>query len=114
MAFVDSLDKLIGREEVDKNIWREFFHALYIVFLSKVLYGAPNRTQKEPPMKIVAINGSPTGIEGTTGKILAALLEGAKKEGAEVQLFELGAGTVKPCISCHTCQTEGQIGRAHV
>ena len=58
-------------------------------------------------MKIVAINGSPTGIEGTTGKVLAALLEGAKKEGAGVQLFELGAGTVKPCISCHTCQTEG-------
>jgi len=58
-------------------------------------------------MKIVVINGSPTGIEGATGKALAALMEGAKQEGAEVQLFELGAGTVKPCISCHTCQKEG-------
>jgi multimeric flavodoxin WrbA len=58
-------------------------------------------------MKIVAINGSPTGSNGTTGKVLAALIEGAEKEGAEVRLFELGAGTVKPCISCHTCQKEG-------
>ena len=58
-------------------------------------------------MKIVAINGSPTGNKGITGKTLAALLEGAQAEGAEVQLFELGAGTVKPCISCHTCQREG-------
>lgn len=58
-------------------------------------------------MKIVAINGSPTGIQGATGKVLAALLEGAQEQGAEVQLFELGAGTVKPCISCHTCQKSG-------
>jgi multimeric flavodoxin WrbA len=58
-------------------------------------------------MKIVAINGSPTGKKGITGKTLAALLEGAQAEGAEVRLFELGAGTVKPCISCHTCQKEG-------
>ena len=58
-------------------------------------------------MKIVAVNGSPTGAKGTTGKVLAALIEGATKEGAEVQLFELGTGTVKPCISCHTCQKEG-------
>jgi multimeric flavodoxin WrbA len=58
-------------------------------------------------MKIVAVNGSPTGANGTTGKVLAALIEGAEKEGVEVRLFELGAGTVKPCISCHTCQIEG-------
>ncbi len=58
-------------------------------------------------MKIIAVNGSPTGINGTTGKVLAALIEGAQAEGADVQLFELGAGTVKPCISCHTCQKEG-------
>jgi len=59
-------------------------------------------------MKIVAVNGSPTGSKGTTGRTLAALIEGARAEGAEVQLFELGAGTVKPCISCHTCQKEGR------
>lgn len=59
-------------------------------------------------MKIVAVNGSPTGSKGTTGRTLAALVEGARSEGAEVQIFELGAGTVKPCISCHTCQREGR------
>jgi len=59
-------------------------------------------------MKIVAVNGSPTGSRGVTGITLAALIEGAQAEGAEVQLFELGAGTVRPCISCHTCQREGR------
>ncbi len=58
-------------------------------------------------MQIVAVNGSPTGTQGITGRTLAALIEGAQAEGANVQLFELGAGTVKPCISCHTCQREG-------
>jgi len=59
-------------------------------------------------MKIVAVNGSPTGSKGITGRTLAALIEGARAEGAVVQLFELGSGTVKPCISCHTCQREGR------
>ncbi len=81
---------------------------MHIVILRKMLYGASNESeQRENAMKIVAINGSPTGTRGITGRTLAALIEGAQAEGAEVRLFELGAGTVKPCISCHTCQKKG-------
>ena len=58
-------------------------------------------------MNIVAINGSPTGLQGCTGRLLAALADGAREAGAAVTLFELGSLTVKPCTSCRTCQ---QIG----
>lgn len=58
-------------------------------------------------MNIVAINGSPNGPQGCTGRVLAALGEGAREAGAEVAIFELGKLTVKPCTSCRTCQ---QIG----
>jgi multimeric flavodoxin WrbA len=63
---------------------------------------------KETAMRIVAINGSPTGSRGSTGRSLAALIEGAREAGAEVTLFELGTLTVNPCTSCHTCQTTGR------
>jgi multimeric flavodoxin WrbA len=62
---------------------------------------------KESPMNIVAINGSPTGSKGSTGRLLTALIEGAHGAGAEVTLFELGWLTVKPCTSCRTCQRIG-------
>jgi multimeric flavodoxin WrbA len=58
-------------------------------------------------MKIVSINGSPTGPRGSTGRALAALIEGTREAGAQVTVFELGSLTVKPCISCHTCQKKG-------
>ncbi len=58
-------------------------------------------------MNIVAVNGSPTGSQGSTGRLLAALAEGARAAGAEVTLFELGQLTVKPCTSCRTCQQTG-------
>ena len=58
-------------------------------------------------MNIVAVNGSPTGAQGSTGRLLAALIEGACEAGAAVTLFELGQLTVKPCTSCRTCQQTG-------
>ena len=58
-------------------------------------------------MNIVAINGSPTADKGCTGRLLAALADGARAEGATVTLFELGSLTVKPCTSCRTCQRIG-------
>jgi multimeric flavodoxin WrbA len=58
-------------------------------------------------MNIVAVNGSPTGAQGSTGRLLAALAEGAHEAGLEVTLFELGRLTVKPCTSCRTCQQTG-------
>lgn len=58
-------------------------------------------------MNIVAINGSPNNSQGCTGRLLAALADGARAEGASVTLFELGSLTVKPCTSCRTCQKTG-------
>ncbi|MCP4717325.1 MAG: flavodoxin family protein [Deltaproteobacteria bacterium] len=59
-------------------------------------------------MKIVAINGSPNGADGTTGSTLAAVLESAAAAGADTELFELGTLSVGPCISCYTCQRTGE------
>ena len=58
-------------------------------------------------MKIVAINGSPNGQQGATGRLLAALVEGARSEGAEVRIFVLAKLAVKPCTSCRACQQTG-------
>jgi multimeric flavodoxin WrbA len=58
-------------------------------------------------MNIVAVNGSPTGEKGCTGRLLAALIDGAREAGAEVTLFELCNLTVKPCTGCRTCQRVG-------
>jgi multimeric flavodoxin WrbA len=58
-------------------------------------------------MNIVAVNGSPSGSKGCTGRLLAALIDGAREAGAVVTLFELGQLTVKPCTSCRTCQRVG-------
>ena len=59
-------------------------------------------------MRIVAINGSPTGAKGSTGRALAALIEGTREAGAQVTLFELGSLTVNPCTGCHSCQKKGR------
>ncbi len=58
-------------------------------------------------MRIVVINGSPTGIKGSTGRALNGLIEGAREAGAAVTLFELGKLTIHPCTGCHECQVKG-------
>ena len=46
-------------------------------------------------MKIVAILGSPHGMKGTTGTLLAGVTSAAKAAGAEVKAFELSKIMVK-------------------
>ncbi len=58
-------------------------------------------------MKIVAIMGSPRGMKGSTGPLLAGVVEGAKAAGAEVTLFELGKLKILPCTSCEACHRTG-------
>jgi multimeric flavodoxin WrbA len=58
-------------------------------------------------MKIIAINASPNGASGNTGKVLTALMDGAREAGADSQVFLLGELTVKPCRSCRVCQKTG-------
>ena len=58
-------------------------------------------------MKIVAVNGSPNGGNGSTGRLLDAVIKGAESAGADVDVFELGTLTVKPCTACRNCQRIG-------
>jgi multimeric flavodoxin WrbA len=58
-------------------------------------------------MKILAINGSPRGMGGTTGRLLEEVLAGAAESGAEVEIVSLCETPVKPCVACDTCHRVG-------
>jgi multimeric flavodoxin WrbA len=59
-------------------------------------------------MKLVAIMGSPHGMKGNTGRVLAGLLDGAKAAGAEVTTYLLGDLNVAPCRGCDACHRTGK------
>ena len=59
-------------------------------------------------MKIVAILGSPHGMEGSTGRLLAGVMESAKSAGAEVTAHVLTRMKVQPCRGCGACHKTGQ------
>ncbi len=54
-------------------------------------------------MNVLAINGSPHGGKGNTGRMLEALLEGFRLEGANTTSVELTDMTIAPCRACHSC-----------
>jgi multimeric flavodoxin WrbA len=58
-------------------------------------------------MKIVAINGSGTGVSGVTGQSLENVVDGAREAGAEVETFLLTKLNISPCRGCRTCQRKG-------
>jgi len=58
-------------------------------------------------MKIIAINGSPRGMGGMTGRLLEEVLAGATEAGAEVEIISLAATPIKPCVACDTCHRIG-------
>ena len=58
-------------------------------------------------MKIVAINGSPRGMGGTTGRLLEEVLAGAQESGAEVEIVSLAQTPIKPCLACDACHRVG-------
>ena len=59
-------------------------------------------------MKIVAVNGSPHGEKGNTGRVLTEVLRGVREAGGTVQVIELGRQEVKPCRSCDACHKTGK------
>jgi len=59
-------------------------------------------------MKIVAIIGSPHGLKGNTGRLLASLVDAARVDGAEVQTFSLAEKVVHPCRACDCCHRTGR------
>jgi len=58
-------------------------------------------------MKIIAINGSPRGMGGTTGRLLEEVLAGVTQEGAEVEVISLAENPIKPCVACDACHRVG-------
>ncbi|GFP74867.1 flavodoxin family protein [Clostridium fungisolvens] len=61
-------------------------------------------------MKVIALNGSPRKTKNTA-KMLKEALEGAKTQGAEVELINLYDLSYKGCISCFACKRIG--GQSH-
>jgi len=58
-------------------------------------------------MKIIAINGSPRGMRGTTGRLLDEVLAGVAGTGAEVEVVCLDRTEIGPCVACDVCHKVG-------
>ena len=59
-------------------------------------------------MKITAILGSPHGLRGATGTLLAEVVRGARQAGAdEVAVLSLTDHAVGPCVACDACHKTG-------
>jgi multimeric flavodoxin WrbA len=58
-------------------------------------------------MKLLGISFSPRK-QGNTVKLLNVALEGAKQEGAEVELYSVAGKDIKPCDGCRACNKTGQ------
>ena len=62
-------------------------------------------------MNILAIMGSPHGMQGNTGRLLEEVMAGVRKEGGTVDLVSLSEEKVLPCVSCEVCH---KTGRCHI
>lgn len=58
-------------------------------------------------MKVLAMSCSPRK-SGNTEILLNEALDGAKAEGAEVELYRISGKNILPCDGCWTCMKEGQ------
>jgi len=58
-------------------------------------------------VKILAIIGSPRGMQGNTGRLLEELLSGVAEAGAETEILSLKTMNVQPCVACDICHSTG-------
>lgn len=58
-------------------------------------------------MKILAIIGSPRGMQGNTGRLLEEVLAGVQASGAETEILSLKTLNVQPCVACDVCHNTG-------
>ena len=58
-------------------------------------------------MKILAIIGSPRGMQGNTGRLLEEVLAGVAASGAETEILSLKTLDVQPCVACDVCHKTG-------
>jgi multimeric flavodoxin WrbA len=58
-------------------------------------------------MRIIAIIGSPRGMNGNTGRLTEEVLRGARESGAETEILSLASMSVQPCVGCDLCHKTG-------
>jgi multimeric flavodoxin WrbA len=59
-------------------------------------------------MKLIAIIGSPNGMQGYTGLLVAPMLKAAQQEGVTTAIYSLAELTVLPCKGCqNVCHVTG-------
>ena len=58
-------------------------------------------------MKILAVIGSPRGMQGNTGRLLEEVLAGVAEAGAEAEILSLKTLNVQPCVGCDVCHKTG-------
>ncbi|HOC45329.1 MAG: flavodoxin family protein [Syntrophorhabdaceae bacterium] len=58
-------------------------------------------------MKIIALVGSPKGMNGNTAALLNIVLEGARNQGAETETIAIRGKEIRPCLSCDACHKHG-------
>lgn len=58
-------------------------------------------------MKVLGLNASPRGKESRTLCLVDAVLEGARKEGAETELLDLYTLRIEYCTACGSCYATG-------
>jgi len=58
-------------------------------------------------MKILAISCSPNA-QGNTVALLNQVLDGARQEGGDTELYSVSGKTMEPCRGCRTCWQTGQ------
>lgn len=58
-------------------------------------------------MKILAIIGSPRGIQGNTGRLLEEVIAGVEASGAETEIISLKSLSIQPCVACDVCHKTG-------
>ena len=59
-------------------------------------------------MKVLGIVASPKGTKSQTLRLMKAVLAGAEKEGAEIELVDVCALKIKYCTACGVCYAKGQ------
>lgn len=59
-------------------------------------------------MKVIGVNASPKGKDSNTLKLVNAVLEGAKEEGAETEYIDLYTLRIEYCTACGTCYATGE------
>jgi multimeric flavodoxin WrbA len=59
-------------------------------------------------MKIICLLASPHGLKGNTFQLVESVIDGARREGAEVRVAVFSDGAVLPCQGCDSCHREGE------